>query len=610
MTKVLQPRGSTFTRRRVRRIESYRMNRVLLSSAFFIALMTLATLYVGSTRVAASDAIRHLSEANTTQGQFPNDLLLTRPYNESENQYFIVLHLIGIIYMFCGLAIVCDDYFVMALEEMVDRWEIVEDVAGATFMAAGGSAPELFTSIMGVFVSKDDVGFGTVVGSAVFNVLFVIGLCAVFAKQTLELTWWPLFRDCTFYSFSLLVLVAFIADGFVVWYEAIILFLLYCVYVLIMRNNLKCQLYVERLYRTLKNEPLPKEDERKPSRRPSLIVSPSNIQQATVDNAREMQCQRLMRVTRSAAMRTAIHAKVTRNLSKAIGEVTDFHALSPRHQFKVAMACVLQSQNPLDDRTVKGNVTSVMDQLKTMRLEQLEQTDDVVPSKVDAKVTPVLTAPAPVVQTAVEDDDDDDDDDDNPFAWPDTIQGQILFLITLPLIAILHLTIPNCSEPEKKRFFLITFGMSLVWIALFTYCMVWWASTVGEVLQIPSVVMGVTVLAAGTSIPDALSSIIVARRGFGDMAVSSSIGSNIFDILVGLPIPWMLQTCLVDPGSKIRIISETLIWSVTTLLTMVILVICSIIYTKWRLNRTLGNIMFVLYLGFVAQTLILEGGVF
>ncbi|CAG7816355.1 unnamed protein product, partial [Allacma fusca] len=39
-----------------------------------------------------------------------------------------------------------------------------DDVAGATFMAAGGSAPELFTSVIGVFISHDDVGIGTIVG--------------------------------------------------------------------------------------------------------------------------------------------------------------------------------------------------------------------------------------------------------------------------------------------------------------------------------------------------------------------------------------------------------------------------------------------------------------
>eukprot|EP00479_Gromia_sphaerica_P007625 TRINITY_DN2606_c0_g1_i1.p3 TRINITY_DN2606_c0_g1~~TRINITY_DN2606_c0_g1_i1.p3 ORF type:complete len:76 (-),score=8.56 TRINITY_DN2606_c0_g1_i1:540-767(-) len=59
--------------------------------------------------------------------------------------------------------------------------------------------------------------------------------------------------------------------------------------------------------------------------------------------------------------------------------------------------------------------------------------------------------------------------------------------------------------------------------------MVWMADTIGRTLGIEPVVMGVTILAAGTSVPDALSSVFVARGGKGDMAVSSSVGSNLFD---------------------------------------------------------------------------------
>jgi len=40
--------------------------------------------------------------------------------------------------MFWGLAVVCDDYFVPALEVITERLDLSEDVAGATFMAAGG----------------------------------------------------------------------------------------------------------------------------------------------------------------------------------------------------------------------------------------------------------------------------------------------------------------------------------------------------------------------------------------------------------------------------------------------------------------------------------------
>ena len=35
------------------------------------------------------------------------------------------------------------------------------------------------------------------------------------------------------------------------------------------------------------------------------------------------------------------------------------------------------------------------------------------------------------------------------------------------------------------------------------------------------------------------------------MAVANSIGSNVFDILIGLALPWFLQTCLLRPGSTV-----------------------------------------------------------
>ena len=96
----------------------------------------------------------------------------------------------------------------------------------------------------------------------------------------------------------------------------------------------------------------------------------------------------------------------------------------------------------------------------------------------------------------------------------------------------------------KKKAFTVTFIMSIVWIAIFSYLMVWWVTRFGETWNINSTVIGLTVLAAGTSVPDLLTSIIVAKKGFGDMAVSSSIGSNIFDVTIGLPLPWILYRAI------------------------------------------------------------------
>ena len=54
--------------------------------------------------------------------------------------------------------------------------------------------------------------------------------------------------------------------------------------------------------------------------------------------------------------------------------------------------------------------------------------------------------------------------------------------------------------------------------------------------------MAVTFIAAGTSIPDAYTSIVVVKEGMVDMGVSNIIGSNVFDLLIGLALPWFIKS--------------------------------------------------------------------
>uniref|UniRef100_A0A3Q2CVT8 Sodium/calcium exchanger membrane region domain-containing protein n=2 Tax=Cyprinodon variegatus TaxID=28743 RepID=A0A3Q2CVT8_CYPVA len=135
--------------------------------------------------------------------EFPEDIFTL----SQKRQGAVLLHVFCAIYMFHALAIVCDVYFVPSLEKVSENLQLSQDVAGATFMAAGSSAPELFTSLIGVFITKGDVGVGTIVGSAVFNILVIIGLCGIFSGQPISLSWWPLFRDAVFYILSILVLI-------------------------------------------------------------------------------------------------------------------------------------------------------------------------------------------------------------------------------------------------------------------------------------------------------------------------------------------------------------------------------------------------------------------
>ena len=104
-------------------------------------------------------------------------------------------------------------------------------------MAAGSSAPELFTSLMGVFAVKNDVGIGTIVGSAVFNLCCIIGGTALFTPFTLVIDWKPITRDSFFYGLSIAAMIYVLKDGIVTLYEATFLVICYCLYVLVMYFN-------------------------------------------------------------------------------------------------------------------------------------------------------------------------------------------------------------------------------------------------------------------------------------------------------------------------------------------------------------------------------------
>ena len=199
---------------------------------------------------------------STNDGEIYDTYLQTRSLSIFQDiadpKWLLIFYIALILYLFLAIAIVCDEFFVPALEIMVgpNHLNMSRDIAGATLMAAGGSAPELFTSMIGTF-QESEVGFGTIVGSAVFNVLFVIGMCSICSTEVLQLSWWPLFRDCTYYILGLLVLAIFVgvlSKGEVELWESLVLFGLYFGYVLVMAFN-------EKLYKMITGENLNDNDE-------------------------------------------------------------------------------------------------------------------------------------------------------------------------------------------------------------------------------------------------------------------------------------------------------------------------------------------------------------
>lgn len=444
-----------------------------------------------------------------------------------------------VFYGFIGIAIVCDEFFEPSLTIISDNLKLNPDVAGATFMAIGSSAPEFFSSLMDVFVFKNNVGLGTIVGSAMFNILVIVGVSALFAtvcsgekKKTLAIDWRPVVRDVSFYSLSIILIVACFWDSHVMWYEGLALVMTYVVYIIVMIYNHKLMGLC------------PNEEEK--------------------------------------------------NAKKNRTEITPSPAPAPK-------------QEKEDDV-----------------VEKLEEADKEKTKERDSGADADRSTAQPNENAG---DDDDDDDDESLWDLPPTCQdnkvkccvGWFWYILKAPWLALFTITIPHCDKCPKLYW--LTFSMCIFWMGGLCFFEVMLCTFIGCNLEVDPTVLGITLLAIGTSVPDALASIIVARNGEGDMAIANAVGSNVFDMLLGLGLPWFLGDlvfrvtkenygpCGLNEGISVNrdgILVSTFILLATVGVYATVLSIC-----KCHLNAGVAVglfIWYVLYLGITITSEFCAGG--
>ncbi|KAG7190653.1 hypothetical protein KM043_006735 [Ampulex compressa] len=435
----------------------------------------------------------------------------------------LIIHILVAIYTFLGLAIVCDDYFVSSLDRICEELRLSPDVAGATFMAAGSSAPELATVVIGVFFAKDDIGVSGVIGSAVFNIMFVISVCGLCTTTVSKLNWWPLCRDCFFYAISILVMLGVIYNDSISWMEALFMLIMYAVYCVALSFNAR----LERWAKSYNIPFLPKDDE--PAEESALV------------SYRSLQEDRL-------------------SYTGPNSPVTD--------QVKA--------------QEVSGNGVQ----------ETVEQPPPKQPEYYKAKEP--------------------DPNEVSPLEKPTDGNKWTLFTwgLVYPIHFMCRATMPDCRQDKWRSWYPFTFCVSMIWISFYSYIMVWMITIIGSTLGIPDTVMGLTFVAAGVSVPDALSSLAVIKEGLGDMAVSNAVGSNVFDILVCLGLPWFIQTAMIEPGSHVNVTSRGLTYSTVSLLSTVVFLVLATHLNGWKLDRRYGVILMVWYLIFIVFASLYELNVF
>lgn len=335
----------------------------------------------------------------------------------------MILYILALLVCFILLARIVDMFFIASLDRISKDLRMSSDAAGATLMAVGSSAPELFVALFAVIKPGDHqvIGIGSIVGSAIFNLLVIIGVSAMVRKAVL--TPQPVIRDLIFYALAVGMLVWFIWDGKLESIETVLLLVVYIAYVIAV-------VYWRRWF--------PYEDQ----------IS---------EEEREPDCG-------------------------------------------------------------KNGITGAFDRL---------------------------------------------------------------------LCAVF---------PKREKYYRV-FMVSILIIAGLSWALVELAVDISKGLNIPEAIIALTVLAIGTSVPDLFSSVIVARQGRGDMAVSNAIGSNIFDILVGLGLPFLIVTLAEGTGIAA---GGDLNRSAMMLAGSLLLLIILLVLKKWVINKTTGMVLLAVYIFYLA----------
>ena len=400
------------------------------------------------------------------------------------------------------------------------RLRIPTDVAGATFMAAGSSMPTLFIAIASVFMGEGDIGLGTIIGSTMFNILFISAICGLCSGMAITLHMWPLLRDSIAYTIHLIALLIAIEDNMVHWYEAVVFPFLYCGYIIIMCYNRRLEGLFERLCSRFCDfrkgfEMVPMEDPREIA----------NEEPATEGSN-----------PKSGGEETSDKGE---NIDETDKEITN-------------------STNEEKDKSDSDNSSHIHG-----------------------------FSPK------------------SPFEIPKTSFKLVIWVVMLPIQCLFFITMPDCRKKGWENWYPVTFVVSILWMAIISYVLVWTVSIIGETFDIPECIMGLTLLAAGSSVPDAMASLIVAKHGMGDMALANCVGSNIFDILC-LGLPWFLATTVVHPNSVVLIHSGHVVYTSLCLFGTVFATLFVIHRSGWRLDKRTGCILLITYVVFLSAAVILE----
>jgi len=201
-----------------------------------------------------------------------------------------------------------------------------------------------------------------------------------------------------------------------------------------------------------------------------------------------------------------------------------------------------------------------------------------------------------------------------------TLDGSILLVGTVLLVSWMVWTakrarpvMPNhptpgaqASDPLETEFEQeiptdMSTGQALLWLVLglvllvlSSRLLVWGAVNIARDLGVSDLVIGLTIIAVGTSLPELAASVLSVLKGEDDMAVGNVIGSNMFNLLAVLGLPGLIAPSVLEPAVLQRD------FPVMIGLTVLLFLMVYGIHGHGRINRFEGGLLLVCFASYMA----------
>jgi cation:H+ antiporter len=158
--------------------------------------------------------------------------------------------------------------------------------------------------------------------------------------------------------------------------------------------------------------------------------------------------------------------------------------------------------------------------------------------------------------------------------------------------------IEQMKMPVKKAFFWVFAGLSVLIVS--SRMLVWGAVEIAHHFGVSDLIIGLTVVAIGTSLPELASSVMAARKGEHDIALGNIIGSNLFNTLIVVGIAGLIKPMKVMP----EVLNRDMVVMIFLTVSLFVIGFNFKNRKQGRINRFEGAFLLSAYIGYTAYLIL------